>query len=428
MKRGLVFCGGGSKGAYQMGAWQALEELNEKFDIVTGTSIGCLNGAMFTQHDYQKCYELWDTINVNKIMNKGLTLDEKSIRTSLKKKQDLMPFLKQYIQDFGVDIGPFLDLMNEYISPETIKNSDIDFGIVTASFPGFKPVEIRAKDIKLDEIKKYILASASCFPIFPVCKIGDKKFVDGGYYDNLPINFALNMGATSIVAIDLNVDGTHKEFMNLPFVKYIKPSWSLGSFMFFEHSIICNNRTLGYNDTMKAYGKYFGFRYTFYNFPDNDKYRDFSIYIAKIVGKMKIAKIKTNVKPEKDGDIYYLLTKYTTRPLTDKEYFIRGAEIAAEFLNIDHLVIYEIDGFMQQILSLISQLEEDITILDGYKKLKTSLRQKDYLSRISDNILLKYLYLAIMNNEELDDSFLMNVIASKPNIFIIYSLIKTWSR
>ncbi|UKI49919.1 MAG: patatin-like phospholipase family protein [Clostridium sp.] len=54
MKKGLVFCGGGSKGAYQMGAWQALEELNEKFDIVTGTSIGCLNGAMFTQHDYQK--------------------------------------------------------------------------------------------------------------------------------------------------------------------------------------------------------------------------------------------------------------------------------------------------------------------------------------------------------------------------------------
>ncbi|UKI49917.1 MAG: hypothetical protein L6U99_00120 [Clostridium sp.] len=77
------------------------------------------------------------------------------------------------------------------------------------------------------------MASASCFPIFPVCKIGDKKFVDGGYYDSLPINFALNMGATSIVAIDLNVDGTHKEFMNLPFVKYIKPSWSLGSFMFF---------------------------------------------------------------------------------------------------------------------------------------------------------------------------------------------------
>ncbi|UKI49918.1 MAG: hypothetical protein L6U99_00125 [Clostridium sp.] len=54
-------------------------------------------------------------------MNKGLTLDEKSIRTSLKKKQDLMPFLKQYIQDFGVDIGPFLNLMNEYISPEAIK-------------------------------------------------------------------------------------------------------------------------------------------------------------------------------------------------------------------------------------------------------------------------------------------------------------------
>ena len=42
MPRGLVLCGGGSKGSYEMGAWTALKELNEEFDIVTGTSIGCL--------------------------------------------------------------------------------------------------------------------------------------------------------------------------------------------------------------------------------------------------------------------------------------------------------------------------------------------------------------------------------------------------
>ena len=60
MPRGLVLCGGGSKGSYEMGAWTALKELNEEFDIVTGTSIGCLNAAMFASHAYDRCKELWD--------------------------------------------------------------------------------------------------------------------------------------------------------------------------------------------------------------------------------------------------------------------------------------------------------------------------------------------------------------------------------
>ena len=41
-KKAIVFAGGGSKGAYQAGAWKALEELGEHFDIATGTSIGSL--------------------------------------------------------------------------------------------------------------------------------------------------------------------------------------------------------------------------------------------------------------------------------------------------------------------------------------------------------------------------------------------------
>ena len=37
MKKALVLGGGGTKGAYQYGAIRALEKLNYKFDIVTGT-------------------------------------------------------------------------------------------------------------------------------------------------------------------------------------------------------------------------------------------------------------------------------------------------------------------------------------------------------------------------------------------------------
>ena len=36
-KTALVLSGGGSRGAYEIGVWRALGELDERFSIVTGT-------------------------------------------------------------------------------------------------------------------------------------------------------------------------------------------------------------------------------------------------------------------------------------------------------------------------------------------------------------------------------------------------------
>ena len=43
--KGLVLEGGGTKGAYQIGAYKALRDLGIEFQGVAGTSIGALNGA-----------------------------------------------------------------------------------------------------------------------------------------------------------------------------------------------------------------------------------------------------------------------------------------------------------------------------------------------------------------------------------------------
>ena len=43
---GLVFDGGGARGAYQIGAWRALSEAGVKVSAVAGTSVGALNGAL----------------------------------------------------------------------------------------------------------------------------------------------------------------------------------------------------------------------------------------------------------------------------------------------------------------------------------------------------------------------------------------------
>ena len=45
--KGLVLAGGGARGSYQVGAYQALQEIGWRPDVITGTSVGCLSGALF---------------------------------------------------------------------------------------------------------------------------------------------------------------------------------------------------------------------------------------------------------------------------------------------------------------------------------------------------------------------------------------------
>ena len=53
MKRAVVLAGGGSKGAYEAGFMKALSELGIDYQIVTGTSIGAMNGCLLAQQDLE---------------------------------------------------------------------------------------------------------------------------------------------------------------------------------------------------------------------------------------------------------------------------------------------------------------------------------------------------------------------------------------
>ena len=58
-KRALVLAGGGAKGSYQIGVWRALQELDWTPDIITGASVGTLNGCLFTMGKIQEAEDLW---------------------------------------------------------------------------------------------------------------------------------------------------------------------------------------------------------------------------------------------------------------------------------------------------------------------------------------------------------------------------------
>ncbi len=59
--RGLVLAGGGARGSYQVGVWRALDELGWTAGAVTGTSVGCLNGAMYALGQYETARDMWLT-------------------------------------------------------------------------------------------------------------------------------------------------------------------------------------------------------------------------------------------------------------------------------------------------------------------------------------------------------------------------------
>lgn len=68
VRRAVVFSGGGAKGAFEIGVWKALNALGYYADIVTGTSIGALNGALYLSGKQEEAEKI-----VERTRNTGCT-------------------------------------------------------------------------------------------------------------------------------------------------------------------------------------------------------------------------------------------------------------------------------------------------------------------------------------------------------------------
>ena len=61
--------GGGAKGAYEVGVWQALEEAGIRYNAVSGTSVGALNGAMMVMRDMEGAVRAWKDIRLSDVID-----------------------------------------------------------------------------------------------------------------------------------------------------------------------------------------------------------------------------------------------------------------------------------------------------------------------------------------------------------------------
>ena len=68
---GIVLCGGGTKGAYEIGVWKSLEEMGifDKITGFSGASIGAFNSAFMVDGDIDKAVAVWNDFNVFDFLN-----------------------------------------------------------------------------------------------------------------------------------------------------------------------------------------------------------------------------------------------------------------------------------------------------------------------------------------------------------------------
>lgn len=257
---GLVLAGGGMRGAYQVGVWKALKEMNIKVKAVVGASIGAINGALMVQDDLEKMEELYNNIKLENIMNLNRKINtEKNIFDIV----NIVNIAADFTEQKGIDNTPLREVIDKYIDEEKVYNSEIDFGLITYSVQNKKSLELFKSQIPKEKLKDYLMAS-SCFPIFKPQAINGEEYYDGGFYDNVPINMLIEQGYENIIVADIYGPGLSKKMLpNDAYVKIISPRENLGGMFEFNREKIQTNIKLGYLDTLKSFNKLQGHIYYF---------------------------------------------------------------------------------------------------------------------------------------------------------------------
>lgn len=333
-KTALVLSGGGAKGAYEIGVWKALEELNIKCDIVTGVSVGSINAALYTQGSLKQAEEYWKKLNIEMIFPIKL------------KTEDNLEVIKKYISSAttgGLDPSNLKENLTKYLDLNKIYNSKIDYGLITVEFPKIKTKELTKSKIPKDKLIDYIIASSTLFPVFKIKKIDNSKYIDGGFRENIPYNLAKKMGAEKFIIVNISHQKIPADFHEDENHIYLKPHNDIGAPLIFDAKQATKSINYGYNDTMKVFKKLYGKKYTFKDLPTHYQ--------------------KDNV-------------------LKTINIYLDTLEYLGKAYNIDDSIIYNIDEFNNIILKSISSKKTT-------QKIKELTNPKERIEYIYYNIINK---------------------------------------
>lgn len=193
-KLAFVLSGGGSRGALQIGALYALLEWNLQPDFLIGASIGAVNAAFLALNGFSKdsldtLAAAWHKAVASELLPANyiwLTVRAMVNRSS----SDPSRRLREFFISYG--LTPELSFADIKQPKLVIVSADLNTGkpILHGTLPD-------------DKILDALLLSTTLPPWFMPVRKQDHYLMDGALVSNLPIEPALNLGATEIVALDL---------------------------------------------------------------------------------------------------------------------------------------------------------------------------------------------------------------------------------
>lgn len=349
----LALEGGGGRGAYEVGAWQALAEEGIRFCAVSGTSVGAINGAAVTAGQLETAIRFWKDITYSQVMEVDDSVMDKLVRKDITNLdiREAAKTLTDTLRNRGFDITPLKKTLQKAIDDKAVLDSPIEFYIVTFSVDDMKGVVVRAKDLAPGELYDMLLASAY-LPVFRSEKLGGRRYIDGGLSNRLPISTLSERGYKSIIAVELNSIGPIQRYEDSDLdVHYIKPVSDIGSMMQFEPALSERNLRLGYYDAKKMmYGLSGSIYYIDRKMTEPEAYSLLlrfikgyghsrgSDYTDRVINERIIPSLASRLKVSKLGSYY--------------DIFIAALENAAEIAEIERFAYYTEQELLSKVLKV----------------------------------------------------------------------------
>jgi NTE family protein len=187
----LVLGGGAARGFAHIGVIRVLEQERIPVDLVVGTSVGSLIGALYASE--KSSFDLeWTAFQLQQ--------------------DDLFDFrLLNTVTGMGYARGDRLEaFVREKVKHDAIEKLKVPFAAVATDLNwGQRVVMDRGS------VARAVRASSAIPGIFePVSHMG-KLLVDGGVIDNIPIDVAREKGAEVVIAVDISEDVGNTKITNL---------------------------------------------------------------------------------------------------------------------------------------------------------------------------------------------------------------------
>ena len=230
MKVGLLLEGGAMRCMYTEGVIDVFLENEIKIDGIVGVSAGALFGINYK----------------SKQVGRGLRYSKKYAKN--KDYMGLYSFLTTgniMNEDFC-----FKRIVNELdpLDYETFKNSDTEFYAVVTNMETGEAEYIKIDDLKEKNSLEILRASGSMPFVSKPVAVNNKKYLDGGIADSIPIDKIMSMGFDKVIVVLTRPQGYIKKKSNETFPKIYYRKYP-------KFAEAVNNRYKKYNEEIEKVSK-----------------------------------------------------------------------------------------------------------------------------------------------------------------------------